>query len=307
MLVTVAICTWNRAELLRQTLEQMCALRIPAGVEWELIVVDNNCTDDTPQVVARFTDRLPVQRVVEPRQGQSNARNRAMQVARGDLLVWTDDDVLVDEEWLSAYVAAAERWPAADFFGGLITPWFEADPPNWFQENARVLEGIMVTRDLGSREARLNPGEFPYGANMAFRRRAFQTQSFDPNLGLVGDNAVRFDEVEYCKALERAGFWGVWVPAAKVRHFVVARRMTLEYVWKHFEGEGRGTTRINGTSPGRPLFGAPRWLYRQYAAAKLDYWWKRARRHPEWLRSFAWAAQIRGSIVEHRAKSAELR
>ena len=125
------------------------------------------------------------------------------------------------------------------------------------------------------------------------------------NLGLVGDNAVRFDEVEYCKALERAGFWGVWVPAAKVRHFVVARRMTLEYVWKHFEGEGRGTTRINGTSPGRPLFGAPRWLYRQYAAAKLDYWWKRARRHPEWLRSFAWAAQIRGTIVEHRAKSAE--
>src|SRR6185436_17449387 len=148
MLVTVAICTWNRAELLRQTLEQMCALRIPAGVEWELIVVDNNCTDDTPQVVARFTDRLPVQRVVELRQGQSNARNRAMQVARGDLLVWTDDDVLVDEAWLSAYVAAAERWPLADFFGGLITPWFESDPPSWFQENARVLEGIMVTRDL---------------------------------------------------------------------------------------------------------------------------------------------------------------
>src|SRR5262245_33946311 len=201
MFVTVAICTWNRAELLGQTLEQMCALRIPAGVEWELLVIDNNCTDDTPQVVARFVDRLPVTRVVETRQGQSNARNRAMDVARGDLLVWTDDDVLVDVEWLAAYVAAAGRWPDADYFGGLITPWFEAEPPNWFRGNLPVLEGIMVTRDLGPREYRLKPGETPYGANMAFRRRAFQTRRFDSNLGLVGDNHLRFDEVEYCNAL----------------------------------------------------------------------------------------------------------
>lgn len=306
MFVTVAICTWNRAELLRQTLEQMRALRIPAGVEWELLVIDNNCTDDTEQVVARFVDRLPVKRVVETRQGQSNARNRAMDVARGDLLVWTDDDVLVDKEWLAAYVAAAERWPDADYFGGLITPWFEAEPPNWFRGNLPVLEGIMVTRNLGPREYRFKAGETPYGANMAFRRRAFQTQRFDPNLGLVGDNAVRFDEIEYCKALERAGFWGAWIPDAKVQHFVVARRMTLAYVWKYFEGEGRGTTRIEGPSSGSPLFGAPRWLYRQYANAIVDYWWKRAVRHPEWLRALANAAQIRGTIVEHRAKRAAM-
>jgi len=303
MFVTVAICTWNRAELLRQTLEQMCALRIPENVEWELIVVDNNCTDATPDVVASFADRLPVKHVVETRQGQSNARNRAMDIARGDLLVWTDDDVLVDSDWVAEYVAASERWPDAGFFGGLITPWFEIDPPSWFESNTRVLEGVMVIRDLGPREYRFNAGETPYGANMAFRRQAFESQRFDPNLGLVGDNAVRFDEMEYCRALERAGFWGVWVPGAKVRHFVVARRMTLEYVWKHFEGDGRGLTRIRGRSAGQPLFGAPRWLYRQYASAKLDYWWKRVRRHPEWVRAFANAAHIRGIIVEHRAKA----
>ena len=304
MFVTVAIATWNRAELLCQTLEQMCRLRIPDGLEWELLIIDNNCTDSTPEVVASFAGRLPVQRIVEKRQGQSHARNRAMAAARGDLLIWTDDDVLVDEEWVAAYVAAAERWPEAGYFGGLITPWFEAEPPVWFQNNLRALEGIMVTRDLGPTEYVLAPGESPYGANMAFRRSAFETRQFDPNLGLVGDNAVRFDETEYCKALEKAGFHGVWIPSAKVRHYVVARRMTLEFVWKYFEGDGRGTARIQGPLEGRPLFGAPRWLYRQYVEATFTYLWKRVRRNPDWVRSFANAAHIRGIIVEHRAKTA---
>jgi hypothetical protein len=139
---------------------------------------------------------------------------------------------------------------------------------------------------------------------MAFRRKAFEMRRFDPNLGLVGDNAVRFDETEYCKALQNAGVTGVWVPAAKVRHYVVARRMTLDFVRKYFEGDGRGTARIHGPFEGRPLFGAPRWLYRQYASAKLDYLWKRVRRDPEWVRGFANAAHIRGIILEHRSKAA---
>src|SRR4051794_35896246 len=103
MNVTVAICTWNRAGLLDQTLSEMGRLRIPSGLEWELIVVNNNCTDPTDEVIARHTGRLPIRRVSEPRPGQSNARNAAVRVARGDYIVWTDDDVLVDPLWLAAY------------------------------------------------------------------------------------------------------------------------------------------------------------------------------------------------------------
>ena len=82
MIVTVAICTWNRAKLLDQTLTEMRKLRIPPGIEWELLVVNNHCTDETDAVIARHRGALPIQRLFEPRQGLSNARNCAVSTAR---------------------------------------------------------------------------------------------------------------------------------------------------------------------------------------------------------------------------------
>ena len=101
MRVTIAICTWNRCDLLRQTLERMTGLMQPPGTEWELLVVNNNCTDGTDQVLSGFEGRLPLRRVFESRPGQSNARNAAVGAARGEFILWTDDDVLVDPNWLN--------------------------------------------------------------------------------------------------------------------------------------------------------------------------------------------------------------
>src|SRR5262245_31774006 len=111
MKVSVAICTWNRAALLDQTLAEMSNLRIPSGVDWELLVVNNNCTDATDEIIARHADRIPVRRLFESRQGHSHARNCAIEASSGELILWTDDDVLVDSNWLAAYVAAAESHP----------------------------------------------------------------------------------------------------------------------------------------------------------------------------------------------------
>src|SRR5512134_131488 len=101
--LTVAICTWNRGELLRKTLEQMTELVVPPGVTWELLVVNNNSTDHTDAVAAGFRRRLPLRYLVEPTPGKSNACNLAVREARGDYILWTDDDVLVSPQWLAAY------------------------------------------------------------------------------------------------------------------------------------------------------------------------------------------------------------
>src|SRR5204862_6920845 len=115
--VSVVICTWNRAGLLDQTLARMRELHVPAGLAWELLVVNNNCTDDTDAVVARHAPHLPLRVVHEPKQGHSNARNRGVAEARGELVLWTDDDVQVDPGWLAALADGAARHPGAAGFG----------------------------------------------------------------------------------------------------------------------------------------------------------------------------------------------
>src|SRR5262249_35853856 len=135
MKVSVAICTWNRASLLDRTLAAMRRLHIPADVQWELLIVNNNCTDDTDDVVSRHLRNLPIRLVHEQRQGVSNARNQAGAAAEGDLILWTDDDVLVDPDWFLQYLLAASKYPEATYFGGTIEPWFASAPPRWVQRN----------------------------------------------------------------------------------------------------------------------------------------------------------------------------
>src|SRR5689334_10974234 len=95
-------------------------LQIPTGVEWEVLVVNNNSTDNTDEVIGRHTTSLPLRRLHEPRQGQSNARNHALTEAAGELILWTDDDVLLGPEWIAQYVRAAMLHPKAAYFGGPI-------------------------------------------------------------------------------------------------------------------------------------------------------------------------------------------
>ena len=75
-MISVAVCTWNRASLLRECLQTMTQLHTPAGLRWELLVVNNNCTDDTSSVVAAFARRLPVKEIVEKKLGLSHAQQR---------------------------------------------------------------------------------------------------------------------------------------------------------------------------------------------------------------------------------------
>src|SRR5262249_47996355 len=105
--VTVAICTWNRCHLLAQTLTAMIKLRVPAGIAWDVIVVDNNSTDDTKAVTASFGDRLPLRYVLEPELGLCHARNRALTESSAEYIIFTDDDVLVSDDWLEGFCRAA--------------------------------------------------------------------------------------------------------------------------------------------------------------------------------------------------------
>src|SRR5436305_11094952 len=101
-MISVCICTYNRPESLQRTLESLASqLNADSGVI-ELLIVDNNCTDDTYQIIEAFRVGLPVRRVTESRQGLAHARNRAVTEFRGDVLLFTDDDVRFGTGWLAA-------------------------------------------------------------------------------------------------------------------------------------------------------------------------------------------------------------
>src|SRR5882762_10192174 len=146
MFITIAICTFNRAESLRRSLDSLVAMRMPHDLAWELIIVNNNSTDHTDYVINEYLDHLPLRPESEPQPGQSNARNRAIDAAKGDYIVWTDDDVVVDAGWLTAYVEAFRRWPEVAVFGGRITPRYEAPVEKWVMESEAVLGGPYAIR-----------------------------------------------------------------------------------------------------------------------------------------------------------------
>ena len=107
MNTSIIICTFNRSGLLDKTLERLRCLDVSVCADWEILVVNNNSTDDTDAVIRRHSEHLPIRRLWEPRTGKSHAANLAISEAKGDLLLWTDDDVLVDRDWLKAYVQTA--------------------------------------------------------------------------------------------------------------------------------------------------------------------------------------------------------
>jgi glycosyltransferase involved in cell wall biosynthesis len=303
MFVSVCICTWNRAELLDQTLTAMHALRIPQGVEWELLVVNNNCTDPTDEVIARHTGYLPIRRLFEVNQGHSQARNCAVNAARGELVLWTDDDVTVDHEWLAAYVDAAQQWPQALFFGGTVDPWFAVDPPEWIRCNLDLLIGPFAIAQLGSSVRPLASDETVTGANMAFRSKVYDSERYDPSLGRVAQSLTSGDDTEFARRLRTEGALGVWVGPARVRHYIPPERLAKGYIRRWFHGCGVTHARIEGVYSGARLLGMPRWAIRAYVQSIPGSLLFAASGGKYGFRSFKKTMEYGGFLVESRRLS----
>ena len=238
MNVTVGICTWNRADLLDKTLCQMRQLEIPAGVSWELLIANNRSTDHTDAIIERHARLLPIRRIYEPRQGKSFALNTAMEAARGELILWTDDDVLVDPRWLAETVAAAQAHPEHSFFGGPIEPWFTRRPPQWLKDNWQFVASAFAARELGTEIHEFNRHRLPYGANLTIRTSVQRQFSYNERLGRVGANEVRGEETQVLREMVAAGERGLWIPTAKVQHYIPPERINMDYLIRFFHGMG---------------------------------------------------------------------
>ncbi len=271
MQVKVAICTWNRCELLRQTLQQLTAVPVPSGMTLDVLVVNNNCTDATDAVVDGFAGRLPVRRTFEAKPGLSNARNAALAASAGDYVIFTDDDVLVDDAWLTEFQQAARAYPEAAAIGGIIEPWFPHAPDPELLDVFPYLKNGFCGLDHELPAGPLPADLSIWGANMAYRRAALGSLRFNPDLGPSPTSTVCADETDLVRRLRASGGAVVWWPQMRVRHYVVPARMTTGYLLEFTEGKGTEQVLIGRNQAGRQWFGAPRWLWTTLAKSSLGY------------------------------------
>jgi len=276
VIVTVAICTRNRARALERTLRSLAAAAIPPSLSWEVLVVDNSSDDETPRVIANASDALPARAVDERQIGLSHARNAAIREARGDYILWIDDDVLVDAQWLRAYHDAFRARPEIAFFGGPIVPTFEGSPPAWLRLALPRVDNAYAARDLGAAPVALTRDTLPFGANFAVRSDVQRRHPFDPALGRRGTALSAGEEWAVLEAMLAGGESGQWVPGARVEHVISAERQSVRYLRRYYVENGMSLA-LTRRAPGeRVLFGRPRWAWREAVLQELAYRVRRA-------------------------------
>ena len=269
MRIEIAICTWNRCELLAQTLEGITQLIVPPDIDWSVTVVNNNSSDRTDEVITAFSGRLNLKRLFEPVPGLSNARNRVLADTSADVIAWTDDDVLVERSWLSEMVGAVRRHPNASGFGGPIEPWFPKPPDADLMVAFPILARGFCAVDHGIDERTLPDGEFVWGANMAYRTARTANVIFDTSLGPSPTSLSGSDDAMFQHKVRASGGQIVWCPKVRVKHYVEPSRMTLPYLMKYTLGKGRENPFWMADNQSPRLYGVPRWLLREWGVTRI--------------------------------------
>lgn len=254
--VTVAIPTYNRADFLRQTLAGIVAQQFPRD-HYEVLVIDNNSTDHTRAVVEEFAAARPAPRYVhEPKQGLDYARNRAIAEARGDIIVFGDDDILVQPDWLAhmAVVLLADNARRIGAVGGEVIPVFPDGLPEWVREWHAPL---AFRPDTGPLEARHSP----MGANLAFPRWVFtELGPFHTALDRSAGNYFSGGDAEMIRRVRAAGFEVWFSAAAAVKHQMPASRTTFRYAARHAFDSARSRVIDRAGQPGSFAYLAGRLL-----------------------------------------------
>ena len=306
--LSIILCTWNNATRLGTTLDAIARCFVPDSLFWELVLVNNNCTDHTDEVVARFTGSLPIRYVREPRQGLSCARNAGLKVASGRLILFTDDDVIPGPGWIAEYWKAFQARPSGYYFGGPLESEFEADAPD--EELLRVAPPSVKGLGWGPSERELAPGEKFVSANWACPREALDAAgNFDTRFGLdPSSKLVRVgEESELMRRLQEAGWRSWYLPAARLRHFVPAQKSNLRHIVERREASRFCVAAFD--SAGVPLGRRPLVTYTRVVLGIVIWWlsWSYARSrgrnaHVEYVRLRRMIGRMRG--IRHRRRAA---
>jgi len=236
MFLTVTIQTCNRSEMLSKTLDSLRTLRCPKGSDYEILVIDNNSSDNTGEMLGRYATILAprLRSLIEPRQGLSHARNRALQEARGGIVCFLDDDVKVDPGWLEAVLAAFIKYSAVVVGGRsyLIYPT-EAGRPVWLPAK---METLLSRLDYGDKVL-VNTDKDLFGLNFSVLKKvALEIGGFNTSFGRNGRALLCGEERHFLDRIREVGGIVVYEPNAVVGHIVPTERLKKKWILRRIYG-----------------------------------------------------------------------
>ena len=249
--VSAVLCSYNRARFIINAVESLFNQEFDKN-EYEVIVVDNNSTDNTIELLEAYRQAHPDYHFsyhTEHHQGVAYARTRCAKEAKGEIVAYLDDDSTAQPGWLTGIHSFFDKHPAVWSVGGKIIPRFLTEIPDWY---SKYFFGLVGNFNLGDKELKLTGNRYPCGANMAFRKRVFEEIGyFNPDLGRKGKGLLATEEKEIYLRILAAGHEVYYLPYVAVLHSVEANKFDKNYVERHSKGIGGGERmRLKGDSAG---------------------------------------------------------
>ncbi len=229
-MLTAIICTYNRAKYIGGLLESVAKNDL-AKSAYEIVLVDNNSTDNTREICEAFAKAhkdVQFRYVLEPEQGLSAARNKGIKEAKGDVIVYIDDDALVDTDYLRTYAEWFEAHPETMACGGPIEPLYETKEPSWMTPYTKAL--LTAWMNYGDKVREYPKGRYPGGGNAAYRKEVFDKVGlFNTALGRKGGNLMGSEEKDIFDKMHSLGMQVLYLPTPILHHIIPQAKLEPDY------------------------------------------------------------------------------
>lgn len=273
MFLSVIVATYNRCESLKDTLDSLVAQVDGHDLGVEIIVVDNNSSDKTKEVVESYQAKFSelIKYIFEGEQGKSFALNHGIKIAKGEVVAFTDDDCLVSEDWLVTIFETFKKYNMDCIGGKIKLKWFDKIPV-WFDE--RMLNDLGYL-DYGDVLFEVKTFDSPfYGCNFAFKRELFEKYGyFDVRLGPKGKLLSRNEDTEIVKRFLRREAKVYYQPRLFIYHKVIKDRIKKEYFRELYFETGKSSSKNNivRDKDFRQILNVPIWRIRVFFGDLLKY------------------------------------
>ena len=230
-MISIIICTYNREKYIYKTLERIAKNNFDYN-QYEVVLINNNSSDSSELECFRFQQNFPninIRYFIETQQGLSFARNRGIIEAKGDILVFLDDDSFVEDDYLTNLDNYMKEYPDFMAFGGKISPLFETGiTPSWLSKWSYSWVSAI---NLGNEVQLFKKNNYPIGANMGFKKEYFEKYGyFNTHLGRNKKNMMAGEEKDIFHRSNRKIDKIYYFPNAKVQHVIPESRTTMAYI-----------------------------------------------------------------------------